>query len=51
MQIDPGDSTVIAATSNLTLLAFTLPTLGADWQDAALPAHEPTPDESVADPV
>jgi redox-sensitive bicupin YhaK (pirin superfamily) len=49
--LDPGERATLRATSELTLLAFTLPLIGADWQEPETPSEEPVPDESVAVPA
>lgn len=46
--LDPGENATLRATSELKLLAFTLPLIGMDWQYPETPNEEPVPDESVA---
>ncbi|WP_321885776.1 cupin domain-containing protein [Burkholderia cenocepacia] len=50
-QVEPGETGVLSANSDIELLVFTMPMLGEDWLDAQLPSVETQPGESVRDPA
>jgi len=51
IQVDPGETATIIADTGLTLLSFYLPPVSGAWTAPQLPSFEPTPGESVRDPV